>query len=217
MRRIFPYEFKLVEYYDSSEETNYWRKMVYIDGHLRQLYYYHHRNNDKNKDGLIYREENIGSKTIEKYKDREDHLEYRSVSFYPIQKDKKDSTVLELKDIHFKCAKILNMVQKFGLNPEMPADEQIRETEFAIDKEVVNIYYHYKGGKITANEKHYNRKDLIGNSSTVEDINNKEIEDNALQQELKRIHEMEMSCHHQINNQEEAAFTESDSRATKEK
>ena len=217
LRRVFPYEFKLVEHYDSSEVTNYWKKMIHIDGHLRKIYYYHHRNNDKNKDGLIYREENIGSKTIEKYKDREDHLEYRSVTFIPISKDKKDSSVIELKDIHFKCAKILNMIQKFGLNKEMPAEDQIRETEFNIEKEVVNIFYHYKESKITAREKHYNRKDLIGNSSAVDEINNKETEDNALQQELKKVHEMEMNCHHQINNQEENAGNEMASRATKEK
>jgi hypothetical protein len=212
LRRRFPYDFKLVEYYESSEKTNYWRKQVYIDGELRQIYYYHHRNNDKNKDGLIFREEQIGNKTIEKYKDREDHLEYRSVTFQPISsKDKKSSSVLELKDIHFKSAKILNMVQKFGINHELPAEEQIRETEFNIEKGDVNIYYHYKDGKITANEKHYNRKDLIGN------INNKETEDNALQQELKKIHEMEMNCHHQINSQEESAGQEKDARMAKEK
>lgn len=217
LRRRFPYKFKLIEYYESSEMTNYWRKLVQIDGHLRQLYFYHHRNNDKNKDGLIYREEQIGSKTIEKYKDREDHLEYRSVTFKPIQPNEKDASMLEHKDIHFKSAKILNMVQKFGLNKEMPAEDQIRETEFNIEKGDVNIYYHYKEGKITAKEKTYQRKDLISNSNAVDEINNKETEENALQQEHKKIHEMEMKCHHQINAQEESAFTERDFRNNKEK
>lgn len=109
------------------------------------------------------------------------------------------------------------MVQKFGLNPELPAEEQIRETEFNIEKGDVNIYYHYKDGKITAREKTYKRKDLIGNSSAVDEINNKETEENALQQELKKIHEMEIDCHHQINSQEESAAAEKDARTTKEK
>lgn len=217
LRRHFPYEFKLVEYYDSSETTNYWKKMVYIDGHQRQLYFYHHRNNDKNKDGLIYREENIGKKTIEKYKDREDHLEFRSVTFEPISNDQKDSSTLELKDVHYKCGKIKSMVQKFGLNSELPAEDQIRETEFNIEKEDVQIYNHYKEGKITAKEKSYDRKKLIGNSGGVEDINNKETDDNARKQELKKIHEMEMACHHQINIQEESALAEMEARMTKEK
>ncbi|CAI2364809.1 unnamed protein product [Moneuplotes crassus] len=217
LRRQFPYEFKLVEYYDSSEATNYWKKMVYVDGHQRQLYFYHHRNNDKNKDGLIYREENIGSKTIEKYKDREDHLEYRSVTFEPISNEKKDSSILQVNDIHHKCGKIKSMVQKFGLDPDLPAEDQIRETEFNIESEVVQIYKHYREGKITAGEKPYDRKKLIGNSGGVEDLNNKETEDNAYKQELKKIHEMEMDCHRQINIQEESALAEMEARLTKEK
>jgi hypothetical protein len=35
------------------------------------------------KDGLIYREEQIGRKTFEYYKGREDRLIYRSVTFDP--------------------------------------------------------------------------------------------------------------------------------------
>jgi hypothetical protein len=216
LRRRFPYEFKLVEHYESSEKTNYWRKLVYIDGWSRKLFFYHNRNNDKNKDGLIYREEQIGTKTIEKYKDREDHLEYRSVTFLPISKDKKDNGMLELKDIHFKCASILSMVQKFSLNKELEAEEQIRETVFNIEKGDVTIYYHYKDGQITASEINYDRKQLIANSA-VDEVTSKEQEDNARQQNLKKIHEMEMKCHRETNTQEETAGAEKDSRLTKEK
>lgn len=216
LRRRFPYEFRLVEHYESSEKTNYWRKLIYIDGHLRQLYFYHNRNNDRNKDGLIYREERIGEKTIEKYKDREDHLEYRSVIFHPVNQSQKNDIKLELKDIHFKSANILSMVQRFGLNKELPAEEQIRETEFNIEKGDVNIYYHYRDGQITANEISYDRKKLIANSA-VDEVSSKEQEDNAKQQELKKIHEMEMKCHREINTQEESAGAEKDSRLTKEK
>ena len=46
---------------------------------MRKIYFYHHRN----KDGLIYREEQIGHKTFERYKGREDKLVYRSVTFDP--------------------------------------------------------------------------------------------------------------------------------------
>lgn len=51
VRRRFPYEFKLVEHYASSDKSYHWKKLVQVDGHYRKLYYYHHRN----KDGLIYR------------------------------------------------------------------------------------------------------------------------------------------------------------------
>ena len=77
VRRRFPYEFKLVEHYESSDKSYHWKKLVQIDGHQRKLYFYHHRN----KDGLNYRQENIGRKTFEYYKGREDRLIYRSVTF----------------------------------------------------------------------------------------------------------------------------------------
>jgi polygalacturonase len=109
------------------------------------------------------------------------------------------------------------MVQKFGLNHEMSAEEQIRMTEFNIEKGDVFIYYHYRDGKITANQNSFKRKDLIGNSSAVDEMNNKEVVENALQQKQKKIHEMEIECHHQINAQEETAGTERDARTSKEK
>ena len=132
------------------------------------------------------------------------------------------------------------MVQKFGLSQEVPAEDQIRETEFNIKKGDVNIYYHYRDGKITCREKNYKRKDLIGDSSAVDDFNNKDKDDyhygsktaggynqselkslrtkeNALKQEQKKIYEMEIDCHHQINSQEENAGSEMESRVTKEK
>lgn len=56
---------------------NYWKKYIEEDGVRIRIHFYHHRN----KDGLIYREEIIGKKTIERYKNREDKLIYRSVTF----------------------------------------------------------------------------------------------------------------------------------------
>lgn len=51
------------------------------------------------RDGLIYREEQIGRKTFEYYKGREDKLIYRSVTFDP--KAGKDPQALYLnKELH---------------------------------------------------------------------------------------------------------------------
>ena len=61
----------------------------------RILYFYHHRN----KDGLIYREEEIGSKTQELFKNREDRLVYRSVTF-DAEKSTTDNQNLTLQENH---------------------------------------------------------------------------------------------------------------------
>ena len=79
MRRRFPYEFKTIEHYDPSDKYNYWKTMVEVDDVYRKIWYYHHRVND----GLIYREEQIGQKTFERYTGREDKLIYRSCTVDP--------------------------------------------------------------------------------------------------------------------------------------
>lgn len=43
VRRRFPYEFKLIEHYESNLNYNHWKKMIRIDGRYRKLYFYHHR------------------------------------------------------------------------------------------------------------------------------------------------------------------------------
>jgi hypothetical protein len=88
-----------------------------VDGRYRKIYFYHHRN----KDGLIYREERIGRKTIEYYKNREDKLTYRSVTFNPdlaiMQGD------LKINDNHIKreCV-ILKMTQLFSKDEDKAAE-----------------------------------------------------------------------------------------------
>ena len=86
-----------MESYESSASSHYWKKVIHIDGRVRKIYFYHHRN----KDGLIYREEQIGRKTFERYKGREDRLVYRSVTFNPNWTDRKDKD-LTIEDNHHK-------------------------------------------------------------------------------------------------------------------
>jgi len=38
------------------------------------------------------------------------------------------------------------MAQKFELDPSKPAEDQIRKTEYMINKNIVLIHYHYKAG-----------------------------------------------------------------------
>lgn len=54
------------------------------------------------------------------------------------------------------------MIQKFELDADLPAEEQIKKTEFNIEKQMVYIHYHYKEGRITARDEEYKRENLIG-------------------------------------------------------
>jgi hypothetical protein len=85
LKRRFPFEFKTIEEYapgkmlerGREKKDSHLRKLIHIDATKREMYYYPHRN----EDGLIYREEQIGRKTIEKYRGHKNKLLYRSVTF----------------------------------------------------------------------------------------------------------------------------------------
>ena len=55
----------------------YWREFMEIDRRQRVVKFYPNRNHD----GLIRREEEIGVKTVEYYENRYDRVTYRSVKF----------------------------------------------------------------------------------------------------------------------------------------
>ena len=145
---------------------------------MRKIYFYHHRN----KDGLIYREEQIGRKTFERYKGREDKLVYRSVTFNPDTSDKKEKDLTLNDNHHLDKNKgevvILKMTQKFALDPEQTAEEQIRRTEFNLAKGRVYIYKHYNSGRITTGAETYIRDELIGGDAKVGgDMNDKDAQE----------------------------------------
>ena len=183
-----------------------------MDGHYRKLYFYHHRN----KDGLIYRQENIGRKTFEYYKGREDKLVYRSVTFDA------DATVeatsLKLKENHHPSSEVVinKMTQRFELDPSLPAETQIQKTEFNLAKDMVYIYYHYQEGRITSTHQEWNRSLLI-TQGKMGDSNEKEEESTLKKQTQQKILDMEVRCHEQIKEYERQAYTEMQARIDSEK
>ena len=171
IRRRFPYDFKLIEHYESSLLYNHWKKMIRIDGRYRKLYFYHHRQ----KDGLILREEFFDQKNkiIEEYKNRPDKLIYRSVTFTP-NADLITPQSLKIKENNYGREVVINkMTQKFELDPDLPAANQIKKTEFNIAMKQVFIYYHYEEGKITTRDEEWNRDDLIGHAN-IDNVNDKD-------------------------------------------
>ena len=75
----------------------------------------------------------------------------------------------------------------------------------------VYIYYHYEEGKITTRDEEWNREDLISHAN-LDNVNDKESEESKEQQIKKKYHELEMSCHQQINSQESNMLQEIQSR-----
>ena len=174
IRRRFPYKFKLIEHYESSQTNNHWKKMVQFDGQRRKIYFYHHRQ----KDGLIMREEIFNvqkNKIIEEYKNRPDRLIYRSCVFDPEKSPR--NTDLKMEENNYnKSVKLKKMTQKFDLDPDLPAATQIKKTEFNLDLQKVYIHYHYEEGKITSSEEQWDRNQYIGQAK-LDNVNDKDSEE----------------------------------------
>lgn len=216
LRRRFPYEFKTIEEYapgkkllTNNKTESHLKKLIEFDGELRELFYYPHRNND----GLIYRKEKIGKKTIERYKEREDRINFRSVSFIP--KGDEDTRDFTMDDNH--CGKVIitKMVEKFDLDPKAPANKQFKKVVFKFtgDRQIYQ-YFHYPVGSITnvpkcfARDSHYSSKQI--------ETHEKDSSKNANIQEKQKAFQMEKDCHGQIKQQEAAAKVELEERYSSE-
>jgi len=136
------------------------------------------------------------------------------VTYDPQIKVQKQLTVT---DMHYdKDCVILKMTQKFELDPERPAEEQIRKTEINLVKNKIFVYYHYKQGEIVAPMKMYRREDISAQAK-LGDMNDKESEETQEQQTFKRINEIERRCHEEINEDEKNAKNETTQRRNMEK
>jgi hypothetical protein len=136
---------------------------VQVDGEYRKIYFYHHRNND----GLIYRQENIGSKTFERYKNREDHMIYRSVTFDASRGSGQGAANnFTLIDNWVKNVIIKKMTQKFSCSPDEEEERQLSKTEFNMDKKKVFLFYHYKDGRITNKSETFDADELLDHNKS---------------------------------------------------
>ena len=73
---------------------------------------------------------------------------------------------------------IQKMTQKFGLDTDIVAEQQIRRTEFNLQKGDVYIYKHYNRGRITTGFETYKIDDLMGGDTKAGgDMNDKDAQE----------------------------------------
>jgi hypothetical protein len=115
----------------------------------------------------------VGKKIFERFKNHPDKLIYRSVSFTGEPSDPHSAhTSFTIEDKNYLQPiqyKITKMTQHFELDPNKPAEEQIRKTVFNSEKEKVFIYYHYKDGQIFKPPIEISSKDLVSTGDKVND------------------------------------------------
>jgi hypothetical protein len=135
---------------------------------------------------------------------------YRSVTFDPNMRSTGASGSFILHDNHLKTmVSIKKMTQKFSLNPLEDAERQIKRTEFNLEKGRVYLYYHFREGKVTANQQQYKTEDLLEHNKG--DTNEKNDED-PRSQILKKIYDMQSGCHDGIKNAEKQSQEELNTR-----
>lgn len=198
IRRRFPFEFKTVEEYDQGKIPQHWKEVVEIDRKLRIIKFYPNRN----VDGLIMREERIGTKTIEFYEHRNDKVIYRSVRFDPNRKpSNKDYT---FQDNHMGDVVVTKMTQKFEKDLKFPPNEQIAKMIIDLLKNKVMVYYHMNEGEISPAYKEYPRE-LLGFPKNDSSGSDKKTDDPIAQQQNQKMLGMEKECYINVKTQENTA------------
>ena len=109
------------------------------------------------------------------------------------------------------------MTQHFELDPNKPAEEQIRKTVFNSEKEKVFIYYHYKEGQIFKPPIEINQRDLVSTDKLNDKDGEKDESASQQQQFFKFINDMEQKCQSQLKHHEDTAHNERRNRVNNER
>mmetsp|Transcript_25737 Transcript_25737/g.45205 ORF Transcript_25737/g.45205 Transcript_25737/m.45205 type:complete len:879 (+) Transcript_25737:2136-4772(+) len=209
MRRRFPYEFKTVEDY-APRKSHSWKQVVEVDGRYRIITYYPTRNHDC----LIKREEVFGKKTKEYYRNRTDFMTFRS--WKVDTKESKTTRDYIVEDFNLgRDVLITKMTQKFAKNPYAARGKKIAKITYDIEKGVVRIEYHYEPGSIIREVKEEQRERFLTLGKMGEN-QDKEMQDEAYQQWLQFLFEMEKDCHNGIRTQVTSAKEDIDKRRKRE-
>ena len=139
------------------------KELVEWAGRRRELSFYVRAR----QDGLACREEEIGSKIIERFEGRGDNLVYRSVS---VKEDRTGGSKPQYTLPGGGSAGELvvqKMTQKFARNDAKPADQDVAKRTFYVQEGSIRTLYHYAEGRITrATKRHIkDRHGAPGSSS----------------------------------------------------
>lgn len=125
---------------------------------------------DARLDGLYEREEMYGHKIMLWYRNRRDRLTYRSATLEErIEKSSEEdgqnqidpafSSAYKMLDTEAGTYTLRKMAEKYSRNPHIEAHEDIRKMTYNLDEQLIQVAYHYREGRITANTRLYHKKE----------------------------------------------------------
>jgi hypothetical protein len=152
VRRDFPFEFKMIEQFDSfgsvgqnNPDLNipHWKEIETQIGRKIVFRFYPLRFHD----GLIEREEIIGEKTILRFANRDDKLVYSSIRFHSLTDDpEKDPH--DFNDRHLGRVNVVKMVQKYEKNQRMMG-KQVGKIIIDLKRNRIKLIYHLANQQIS--------------------------------------------------------------------
>jgi len=168
-------------------------------GRRRELVFY----TSARPDSLVRRVEEIGSKNMEYFEGRDDHLIYRSVSVTMDRNDGKTPYLLPVGQLGELV--IHKMTEKFGRNDSVSADEDIRKRTYNVRENTIRVIYHYTKGKITSSSRVYYKQGPNGNQppDIIEvDPNVPKPSEEKIEEEMHAVQLAEKACYTSVRHAE---------------
>lgn len=159
-------------------------------------------------DGLQRRVEEIGVKMQEDYENRDDNLEYRSVTFDHSDDShsdggdgvsgKKAGGYYTLMDETHKKGTgelaVMKMTEKYRRNDEFDAEEDVRKITFYITEDRIRLIYHFAPGRITSSSCVFSKDRTVGPIVTPVDPFSPPPKDSALEETFQKVLVQEKDC-----------------------
>ena len=195
------------------------KKMVTKKGEYR-LFEFHH---GARLDGLLKREEVINKKISEYFKERDDHLIYRSVTYDDTDledlEDDDGVEVFNLEEGQGQKAEnaqlpFLKMTEKFSRTLDVPAGDDVYKRTYFVAADQIRLNFHFGEDRITASSRLYTKEGLT-HVTEVDTLKEKPT-GSALLEEYQRLLLAERECSQAIRDVEREIRSILDSRMKEE-
>jgi len=108
------------------------KEHIIVGERTKEMHFYPEARNDG-----LYKRVDLPNKIIEYFQERDDRLNYRSVTF----DSSKDSEILEQRVI-------VKMAEKYNRNPEIPAHKDAAKKTYFVKKEKIKVVFHREKDRI---------------------------------------------------------------------
>ena len=201
----YPLQRRVEEFFDSGRD-HHLKKHSEVLGRWREMEFYA----TAHIEGLVKRTEVIREKITETFRDRVDHLTYRSVSLLPQGVDtssgrsggRKPAAKMGQFVLHVEPGDLAmrKMTQKFSRSPEVDADKDVQKRTYFVQDKTIREDYHYAEGRIMASSRVYHKDAPDGQHVELRFVNPfaDPPKPSELDADFRRVVALEKDCSHDI-------------------